>query len=145
MVNDSSVKASDKVHLNHTNVLIFSILSDLSTYQSWWPKAKITKVDETTIKVSPVGPGSFTWRISEIQEDKKVVLAYDGIFSGQGIWSIEKDGAMTWLTYSVDLTIEHKFFQILNKFMPISKLHSKMMLKVFRELDRYLNNYHAKH
>lgn len=142
MARDVSVHVSNKVHLNHTNILMFSILSDLSTYQSWWPKASITKIDETMIRVSPLGPGSFTWKISDVQENKKVVLDYDGIFSGQGVWKIEKDGAMIWLTYSIDLTIEHKFFQILNRFMPISKLHSKMMKKVFSQLDRYLNNYH---
>lgn len=139
------VAVSDKTHLNHTNMLIFSILSDLSTYKLWWPGAKISKIDEETFKVSPLGPGFFTWKISEVEDNRKVVLIYDGIFSGHGTWIVEKDGAMSWLTYGVELTIKHKFFQLLNKFISIERLHSKMMKKVFRELDRYLNNYHAKH
>lgn len=144
MRQNNVLKVNDRVHLNHTNTLIFTILSDLDSYQSWWPKAKITKIDETTVKVSALGPGFFTWKISQLEDNAKVILTYDGIFSGLGTWTIEKDGAMSWLNYTIDLTIEHKFFQILNRFISIEKLHSKMMKKVFAELDRYLNNYHAK-
>jgi len=143
MIPADAIRVSDRTHINHTNVLIYTVLSDLSTYSAWWPGAKITKVDDETIEVSPFGPGSFLWKITQSEENRQVVLSYDGIFSGTGTWSIEKDGAMSWLTYSVSLTIEHGFFKFINKFISINKLHAKMMKKVFIKLDQYLNNYHA--
>lgn len=142
MISKDSVHASDKVHLNHTDEVIFSVLSDLSSYNAWWPWAKIRKIDETTYEVSPLGPGSFTWSISETVENRKIVLSYDGIFRGHGTWSIEKEGAMTHLTYAVSLEIEDRFLKFINRLIPIKKLHSAMMKKVFTQLITYLNNHH---
>ena len=142
MITRNSVHASDKAHLNHTDAFIYSMLSDLSSYSAWWPMAKIIKIDDNNFEVSTLGPGSFTWTIAETIENKKIVLTYDGIFSGHGTWNIENEGAMTHLTYSVSLNIEHVFYKFINKFIPITKLHSKMMTTVFRKLNDYLNNYH---
>lgn len=144
MITKDSVHVSDKVHLNHTDTFIYSMLSDLSTYSSWWPMAKITKLGDNNFEVSPLGPGSFTWTIAETIENKKILLTYDGIFSGHGTWNIENEGAMTYLTYSVSLNIEHGLYKFINKFIPIARLHSKMMQSVFRKFNDYLNNYHIK-
>ena len=132
MIAKDSVHVSDKVHLNHTDAFIYSMLSDLSTYSRWWPMAKISEIEEGIFEVSPLGPGSFTWTVAETVENRKVVLTYDGIFSGHGIWNISNEGAMTHVTYSVSLKIEHGFYKFINKFIPIAKLHSKMMQMVFR-------------
>ena len=128
--------------MNHTNIFIYSIISDLDTYALWWPGAKIIKLDDTRVEVFPAGPGSFTWENIEIDQDVKVVLKYKGIFSGTGTWRIDKDGAMSYLTYHVSASIDHGFYRFINKFVPINKLHSKMMQKVFKSLDAFLNNYH---
>jgi carbon monoxide dehydrogenase subunit G len=142
VIKENSIHVSNRTHLNHTNELIYKILSNLDSYHEWWPGATFTKTSEGSYEVAPMGPGSFTWKIAELVENRKVVLEYEGMFNGKGTWLIEKDAAMTFVTYSVSANIEHKLFQFINKFMPINKLHSKMMPKVFRELNTYLNNYH---
>ncbi len=142
MIDKNSIHVSDKVHMNHTNIFIHSIISDLNTYALWWPNTKITKLDDSRVEVSPAGPGSFTWEIIENEKDSKVVLQYKGIFSGTGTWRIDKDGAMSYLTYHVSATIDHGFYRFINKFVSLNKLHSKMMKNVFKSLDTYLNNYH---
>ena len=142
MIARDSIHVTNKVHMNHTNILIYKILMDLDNYGKWWPGAQFTTLGENRIEVSPSGPGSFTWDIESSVENEKIVLSYDGIFSGHGTWTIDKDGAMTYLTYTVSLDIKHGFYKFVNRFVPIRKLHAKMMKKVFRRLDRYLNNYH---
>jgi hypothetical protein len=143
MITKDSIHVTNKVHINHTNILIYTVLSDLSKYDQWWPGAKFTSLDNNRVEVSPSGPGSFTWDIESSVENEKIVIVYDGIFSGHGTWMIDKDGAMTYLSYTVSLKIEHGFYKFINKFVPIRKMHEKMMKKVFRNLDRYLNNYHV--
>ncbi len=143
MIAKDSIHVTNKVHMNHTNILIYEVLSDLSKYEKWWPGAKFTMLDANRVEVSPAGPGSFTWDIESTVENEKVVLSYDGIFSGHGTWTIDRDGAMTYLSYTVSVNITHGFYKFINRFFSIRKMHEKMMTKVFTHLDRYLNNYHA--
>ena len=138
-----SIHATDKVRMNHTNMLIYSVVSNLETYQKWWPSAKFTMLGDNKVEVSPVGPGSFTWNIESTVENEKVNIIYDGIFSGHGTWVLDKDGAMTYVSYTVSLDINHGFYKFINRFVSIKKLHMKMMKKVFKSLDLYLNNYHS--
>ncbi len=139
------INVTNKRHLNHTDKLIYSVISDLSTYEAWWPGAKFVQLDENTLEVSPAGPGSFTWSIDKTVPNEKFEVLYEGIFVGHGVWSLERDGAMTHLTYSVGLEINHPFYRFINKFVSIKKMHAKMMEKVFISLDRYLNNLHIEH
>lgn len=142
MIQEHVIRVSNRTQVNHTDILTYKILSQLDHTSKWWPNATFTKLSEDTFEVSPMGPGSFTWKIIELLENKKVVVEYDGIFKGKGTWFIEKNAAMTYITYSISVTIEHKFFRFINKFVPISRLHSNMMPNVFKELNTYLNNYH---
>ncbi len=133
--------ATDKVKLNHRIQLVHEVLSDLNSYALWWPQAKFTPLDKEHLKVSPKGPGFFTWEVIE-KSPQKIVLKYKGIFEGTGTWTLEQKGATTHLSYHIELVIKQWLLRFLNRFMPIATLHSKMMPEVFMSLDQYLNNFH---
>lgn len=149
MKNEEKIVSVDRAQLNHTPALMYSIISDITTYPSWWKGAQfnsfINNEGKTVLEVSPKkGPGNFIWKIEEVVEDQKVVLSYDGIFTGTGVWQLLKTGATTKVSYTVDLDVKHGFYKFINKFFSLEKMHSKMMEEVFRSLDQHLNNLHRK-
>lgn len=133
--------ATDKVKLNHRIHLVHEVLSDLSTYKLWWLGATFKQLDENSVKVSPKGPGSFTWSITE-NKPELITLTYKGMFEGKGSWRLDQKGATTHLSYHIELVIVHPLIKLINRFLPIATLHSKMMVQVFASLDQYLNNLH---
>ena len=141
---DKLVVAKDSYKLNHIPTLVYAALTDLSSYPTWWPGAKFTLENDQTLIVKPSGFGSFTWTTQEFVKDKKMILRYEGMFEGTGTWELMQRGSYTEVVYKVELIINHPLMRWINKFVPVATLHSRMMPKVFKSLDTYLNNCHVK-
>ena len=122
---NDTIHITNKRHINHTDERVFDVLMDLDSYASWWSGAKFTRLDENTLEVSPIGPGTFTLKLEQSKENEFIEFSYDGIFQGTGKWYIQGDSALSFISYSVDITIMHPFYKFINKIKPINKMHEK--------------------
>jgi len=143
----TKIKTKDCISLNHKSEEIFNIISDLSSYQKWWPKqikVKLLKVIPELIgsclKISPFGGMSFNTEIVSFKIPEELNLKYSGIYSGTGKWTIEKLQDKTRLCYEVDLVIENKVVVLISKIVNVEEIHSKLIRKLLENLDKQLNN-----
>ena len=126
---------------------IYDIILDFNSYKNWWPKYIFFKIVDiksniagAKINVYPYGFTGFVWLVKELKPDKKIVFEYSGgAYSGTGIWSIEKEGEKTRLTYAVELTVKNPFIKLASPFINVQAMHRRLMKKVFARLENYLN------
>jgi ribosome-associated toxin RatA of RatAB toxin-antitoxin module len=143
-----TIKASDKITLEHSSDDIWKVLIDIPSYYKWWPsQVKIEVYDYsndivgTIFVVRPLGGQSFSCRIKSIEENKEIRLEYyDGLYRGVGFWNLESYNSATVVSYTVDLEIFNKFVVALSYILPISKIHSWVFKNIFNGLKRYLNS-----
>ncbi len=84
------------------------------------------------------GPG-FKWEIVDVKLNEEVTVKYfDGLYSGIGIWQIEKVRDKTELTYKIELRDNSILIRSMGRFVDLQKLHSNMMKNVFFKLEKYL-------
>lgn len=126
---------------------IFNALCDFKSYKSWWPRTIIFKVISNAaektgakIKIRPYGGLGFSWIITEIIPNQKIVIKYcDGIYTGVGIWLLQKQEDKTLVSFSIDIESNKLVINVVDKIFGILKTHKKMMKKVFLGLHKYLN------
>jgi len=145
-----TIKASDKIILEHSRDDTWKVLIDIPSYYKWWPsQVKIevynysNDIVGTTFIVRPLGGQSFYCRIQSIELLKEIRLEYfEGLYRGIGFWSLESSNNSTTLSYTVDLVIFNKFVAALSYILPISKIHSRVFKNIFNGLKSYLDSRH---
>lgn len=143
-----TIKASDKITLEHSRDDTWKVLIDIPSYYKWWPsQVKIEVYDYsneivgTTFIVRPLGGQSFSCRIKSIELHKEIRLEYfDGLYRGIGFWSLKSSNNSTAVSYTVDLVIFNKFVAALSYILPISKIHSRVFKNIFNGLKGYLDS-----
>ncbi|KIM12789.1 MAG: hypothetical protein KU37_02660 [Sulfuricurvum sp. PC08-66] len=139
-----AIKVTDKTILNHTSLLMYAILTKIENYEKWWSGVSSKRDAQGDYVEVKTLAGTFTLRILEVVENKRIVLVYSGLFEGEGIWNLEAHGAACKVAYEVNLRTKSKILSFVNKFRSIEVMHSKRMKEVFITLDRHISNYHRK-
>ena len=126
---------------------IFDTICNFDSYRKWWPRTIIFKMISNPadiigaeIKIRPYGIFGFSWVITNISPNEKVVVKYcDGIYSGMGVWSLHKQEKEVLVGFSIDIESNNLLITIAGKIFNIRKTHKKMMKKVFLGLHEYLS------
>ncbi|WP_337872274.1 SRPBCC family protein [Ignavibacterium sp.] len=138
--------ASDSTYLNHSIVKVWEVISDFNSYKKWWPAVVNLEVLNTspqiigsTLVAKPFNGRSFSIKAVEAKPFSEIKLKYfAGIYSGDGRWIFESVNDKTKLTYEVNLIITDKFTKVIAWIVPVSKIHSLIFKKIFRSLEKYL-------
>lgn len=139
--------ASDSTYLNHSIETIWKVISDFNSYKKWWPALINLEIAHTspqiigsTLVAKPFNGRSFSIKAVEVKPFSEIKLNYfAGIYSGDGRWILESVNDKTKLTYEVDLMIIDKFTKVIALVVPVSKIHSLIFKKIFRSLEKYLD------
>lgn len=138
--------ASDSTYLNHPIEKVWQVISDFNSYKKWWPALVNLEVSNTSLQIigstlvaKPFNGRSFSIKAVEVKPFSEIKLKYfAGIYSGDGRWILESVNDKIKLTYEVDLIITDKFTKAIARIVPISKIHSIIFKKIFRSLEKYL-------
>jgi ribosome-associated toxin RatA of RatAB toxin-antitoxin module len=136
------IKAHDEIAINTSVENVWNILIDIPNYHRWWPKSVNLKVSNfnkeivnTQFDARPLGGKSFSCRVVSIVPRKGIKLYYfEGIYRGEGIWSIDRKESLILVSYKVDLEIVDKSIALLSKVIPIPKLHSMIFKRILAGL-----------
>jgi ribosome-associated toxin RatA of RatAB toxin-antitoxin module len=136
------IKAYDEIAINTSVENVWNILIDIPNYHKWWPKSVNLKVSNfnkeivnTQFEARPLGGKSFSCRVVSIVPKKEIKLDYfEGIYRGEGIWSIDRKESLILVSYKVDLEIVDKSIALLSRVIPIPKLHSMIFKRILAGL-----------
>lgn len=136
------IKACDEILLNCSVDDVWYILTDIPSYNNWWPKSVNLKVSNfnkdivnTQFEARPLGGKSFSCKVVSIVPKKEIKLNYFGrIYRGEGIWSIDRKESLILVSYKVDLEIVVKSIVLLSRVIPIPKLHSMIFKRILKGL-----------
>lgn len=142
----TQIKASDSIKLKYPSDKVWSVISDIQSYKKWWPELVNLEIIQpnseivgTILIASPLGGKSFSIKVEDVFPGSEIVLNYfDGIYRGFGKWLIRNDSDCTQLIYEVNLDIVDRFTKILSYLVPVSKIHSLIFKRIFRNLEKYL-------
>jgi len=139
--------ATDWILIDSPPEKIWKLISDFNSYNYWWPNFVNLKIIQTKpeitgsiLKASPFHNGKyFLVKATGFTEYKEITLEYfQGVYSGKGKWILEKQNGKTKLTYTVNLRIEDPFIKLFAFIVPVSKIHSFIFRKIFKNLENYL-------
>lgn len=142
------IVSKDTIILNHSAEKVFYAVADVTVYKDWWSRKVSVNVLESKesftgskVEVSASG-GRFRCEIvSAVKHSEVRVKYYDGVQTGEGIWTIEEiSDSKTRLTYSINLEPNGFIPRLLSNFMNFSGMHSKSMKEMFEGLERYLDS-----
>jgi ribosome-associated toxin RatA of RatAB toxin-antitoxin module len=135
----------DQKILSHKVEDVFKVVSNFETCKEWFPEDAKVEI----IKINPSGVGSiiqvktgiisFNIEMMKITPNKEILVRYSGAYEGEGIWYFFETTNGTKLMYEIELKIKHPLVVLLNFFVSVSSLHSKVMMKMFDRLEKYLN------
>lgn len=142
------IQASDSIKLNYSIDEVWNVITDIPSYQKWWPNVVKIKVSnysdrilETEFEIKPLNGQSFSCRIETVNPMEEIKLNYfDGLYRGYGKWIFKEKDNSTILSYEVDLIIVNKLIILISYFLPVSKIHSLVFQKIFIGLQSYLCN-----
>lgn len=124
---------------------VFKVISNFETYKEWFPDGtKVILLESTpktigsTIQVK-TGMISFNIEMMKINPNKEIFVRYSGAYEGEGIWYFFETINGTKVMYEIDLKIKNPLVVLINFFVSVSAIHSKMMTKLFDRLEQYLN------
>jgi ribosome-associated toxin RatA of RatAB toxin-antitoxin module len=142
------IKACDEILINCSVDDVWYILTDIPSYNKWWPKSVNLKVSNfnkdivnTQFEARPLGGKSFSCRVVSIVPKKEIKLNYfEGIYRGEGIWSIDRKERLILVSYKVDLEIVDKSIALLSRVIPIPKLHSMIFKRILAGLAEQIKS-----
>lgn len=138
----------DFCKLNYKPELIFDAISDVTVYKEWaGENVKVEVLYDSDkrvgskVEIHALG-GWFKTEIISMNPPNEVrIKYYEGVQKGEGLWKIENAGNNeSILTYSIDLEPVGFLPRFLSEFMDFSKMHSKAMMDMFQNLDKYLSS-----
>ena len=113
---------------------IWQVITDLNSYQLWWPTSVKTKIIIITenlpgsqIEIKPFGGLPFYCEIIESVPNSKLVMKYSGLYSGLGVWHVKEINKMTEVVYEINLEINNIFVRAVSYLIPVNKIHFKLM------------------
>jgi len=135
--------AADEILLNSSVDNIWNILTDIPSYHRWWPKYVHLKISHftkeifgTQFEAKPLGGKSFSCKVVSIIPNREIRLNYfDGIYRGEGVWSIDKKESLILVSYKVDLEVVDKSIAMLSRVISIPKLHSLIFKRILKALE----------
>jgi ribosome-associated toxin RatA of RatAB toxin-antitoxin module len=140
-----NIQTTNSKILPYPVLLIWKVLTDLSSYSSWWPssiKIRTLNISKelvgSRIEIRPYGGQSFCCEVSEYREGNELRMKYSGIYSGTGIWKITEIDGQSKVTYKIELTINNTLIRLLSSVLPVASIHSKLMEEVLSGLGQYL-------
>ena len=90
-------------------------------------------------KCVPSVAGHSRCRIEAIEEPRSIRKRYYGGFiDGRGEWRLEPAGSGTRIRYELDVQAEGRVVAWLGRILPLGRLHSRQMQRVFRQLERVI-------
>jgi ribosome-associated toxin RatA of RatAB toxin-antitoxin module len=142
------IKAYDEIQLNCLIDDVWKILTDIPSYHKWWPKVvklKVLKLTNeligTEFQANPFGGKSFVCRVVSIIPMKEIKLNYfEGIYRGEGIWSIDRKENLILVSYEVDLEIVDKSIAFFSKLVSIPKIHSMIFRRILKGLNAQIKS-----
>jgi ribosome-associated toxin RatA of RatAB toxin-antitoxin module len=124
---------------------IWQAISDFNLYAEWWPSSVKILVRKSApgiigsqVDLKPFGGRAFLCEVESIREGAELRVKYSGVYRGPGVWTIAAEGGNCRVTYRVDLEIADPIMKILSFIIPIPRLHSSLMRKVFAGLAGYV-------
>lgn len=142
------VIAEDSVLLNYPADYVYRTLTDFASYSQWWPK----KIKFRIVHLNPGVTGTtleiqntplVKWKavISGFKQSRLLAIDYTGgAWVGRTIWRFEDGEGKSKLTLDIDLEVNKGWLRVLSKFMNFSRVHSKEIKEVFKNLNIYLKN-----
>jgi ribosome-associated toxin RatA of RatAB toxin-antitoxin module len=131
--------------LPYARARIWEAITDLPNYSAWWPsslKIKTLHLSEgllgSRIEIRPYGGQAFYCEVSGMDYGAELMMAYTGIYTGTGRWTISEVKARRCVTYEIELKIESPVVRLLSSVLPVASIHSHLMEKVLSGLGRYL-------
>ena len=131
--------------LPYARARIWGVITDLSRYSAWWPsslKIKTLHLSEgllgSRIEIRPYGGQAFYCEVSGMDYGTELMMAYTGIYTGTGRWTISEGNGQRRVTYEIELKIENTMIRLLSFVLPVASIHSHLMEKVLSGLGRYL-------
>lgn len=136
------IKTCDEIAINTSVENVWNVLIDIPNYHRWWPRSVNLKVSNfnkeivnTQFEARPLGGKSFSCRVVSIVPKKEIKLNYfEGIYRGEGVWSIDRIESLILVSYKVDLEIVDKSIALLARVIPIPKLHSIIFKRILKGL-----------
>jgi ribosome-associated toxin RatA of RatAB toxin-antitoxin module len=123
---------------------VFNVISNFETYKDWFPQeTKVNLLKSTPERIGSIiqvktGTISFNIEMMRINPNKEIFVRYSGAYEGEGIWYFFETINGTKVMYEIELKIKNPFVVLLNFFVSVSMLHSKIMTKIFNRLEEYL-------
>jgi hypothetical protein len=90
------------------------------------------------IEVRPYGGQPFVCEVVEAICETKLIFRYSGIYDGTGIWKISEVNGQCRVSYEIMLEIRNIWIRMLAVILPVSRIHSRLMMQVLSGLERYL-------
>ncbi|MGB9663952.1 MAG: SRPBCC family protein [Ignavibacteria bacterium] len=124
---------------------VFKVISNFETYKEWFPEGtKVILLESTPKAIGSIiqvktGIVSFNMELMKINPNKEIFVRYSGAYEGEGIWYFFETTTGTKVMYEIDLKIKNPLVVLINFFVNVSALHSKIMTKIFDRLEKYLN------
>ena len=141
-----SLTAKDSRFFDFPVDYVYRTLTDFSSYSKWWPheiKFDIEHLNPevvgTTISVQNGPFVKWKSRISAFKTNKLLAVDYvDGAWIGKTRYRFEEKEGQTELTLEIDLDVNRAWLKFISIFLNFSKIHSKQIQHVFRNLEKYL-------
>lgn len=151
------LKAIDSVLLNYPVDFVYRTVTDIASYSKWWPheiRSELEYLDPAIIGTTiNVRNGPFVkWQsvVTGFKTNRLLAIDYvEGAWIGKTAWRFEETETGTKLTMDIDISCNRLWLKAVSRVINLSKMHSKQVQKIFRNLDGYLKKnfeeYNAQH
>jgi hypothetical protein len=138
------VVAIDEAFLPYEASDVRGVLLDFARYGEWFPRPfRFESKQPAPAVLVRVHEGSFlswTAKVTAVREDQ-IDLAYsDGSWRGTARWTLHAAPNGTRLVHRVDLEPCPLWLRLLSRLVRVGARHSKQMKRVFRALDKRLED-----
>lgn len=91
------------------------------------------------LEIRPYGGQAFTCEVIGLTPEREMRMAYTGIYTGTGAWTLEPTGSgHTRIGYRIDLHIQSAFIRFLARFLPVTAMHNKLTEQILDRLAQRL-------
>jgi ribosome-associated toxin RatA of RatAB toxin-antitoxin module len=140
----------DEVVIKASNVAIYNAIIDVyDGKNNWWLPSLTSKIktgntiakisSECIVTIHALIPIKFITKTIETKPNEMIRVSYTkGAFKGEGIWELKQTGDTTKLTFRWLTSPNSILIKIIAPFFPITKDHSAVMQKGFKNLKEML-------
>jgi uncharacterized protein YndB with AHSA1/START domain len=140
------IKAIDEAIVPFPPTEVWRVLADIAAYPDWWPRHLGLRVVHrerglvgSEVEQRPFGGRPLRCRVEAVEEPFSIRTRYHGGFiEGRGEFRLESVGSGTRVRYELDVHAEGRAVACLGRILPLGRIHSRLMLSVFRQLERVL-------